>query len=168
MHRAISALGHAGPPPAPLHGAMPEIEGVPRTWAEPIERWFATSTLTPKVRGIFRSVMAKAGRWLAAEHPEIGEPAQWTRTTCAAWVAAVDRMQVGDYVQRQAGLSKRGGKPLSPRTKAGYLTATRTVFRDVQEWGWIPQRFNPARALATPRSVQALLGPNPRVIADDV
>jgi integrase len=27
---------------------------------------------------------------------------------------------------------------------------------------------HPARALATPRSVQALLGPNPRVIADDV
>ncbi len=168
MHRAISALGHAGPPPAPLHGVMPEIEGVPEAWADLIERWFATSTLTPKVRGIFRSVMAKAGRWLAAEHPEIGEPAQWTRQTCAAWVAAVDRMQVGDYVQRLAGLSKRGGEPLSPRTKAGYLTATRTFFRDVQEWGWIPQKFNPARALATPRSVQALLGPNPRVIADDV
>jgi len=30
MHRAISALGHARPPPAPLHGVMPEIEGVPR------------------------------------------------------------------------------------------------------------------------------------------
>jgi integrase len=147
---------------------MPEIEGVPQAWADLIERWFATSTLTPKVRGIFRSVMAKAGRWLAAEYPEIGEPVQWTRQTCAAWVAAVDRMQVGDYVQRQAGLSKRGGKPLSPRTKAGYLTATRTFFRDVQEWGWIPQKFNPARALATPRSVQALIGPNLRVIADDV
>jgi len=168
MHRAISALGHAGPPPAPLHGVMPEIEGVPLAWADLIERWFATSTLTPKVRGIFRSVMAKAGRWLAAEHPDIGEPAQWTRQTCAAWVAAVDRMQVGDYVQRQAGLSKRGGQPLSPRTKAGYLTATRTFFRDVQEWGWIPQKFNPARALATPRTIAAIIGPNPRVIADDV
>ena len=77
-------------------------------------------------------------------------------------------MHVGDPVQRQAGLSKRGGSPLSPRTKAGYLTATRTFFRDVQEWEWIPQKFNPARALATPRSIQALIGPNPRVIADDV
>ena len=44
-------------------------------------------------------------------------------------------MQVGDHVQRRAGLSKRGGEPLSPRTKVGYLTATRTFFRDVQEWG---------------------------------
>ena len=74
----------------------------------------------------------------------------------------------GDYVQRTHGLSKRSGEPLSPRTKAGYLTATRTVFRDFQEWEWMPRRFDPTTALATPRSVLALVGPNPRVIADDV
>jgi hypothetical protein len=34
--------------------------------------------------------------------------------------------------------------------------------------GWIPRRFDPARALATPRSIRALIGPDPRVIADDV
>ncbi|MER7000653.1 tyrosine-type recombinase/integrase [Streptomyces sp. NPDC000410] len=77
-------------------------------------------------------------------------------------------MTVGEHVQRRAGLDKRGGKPLSPRTKAGYLTATRTFFRDCQEWEWIPRRFDPVRALATPRSVAALIGPNPRVIADDI
>jgi integrase len=77
-------------------------------------------------------------------------------------------MTVGEHVQRRAGLDKRGGKPLSPRTKAGYLTATGTFFRDCQEWEWIPRRFDPVRALATPRSVAALIGPNPRVIADDI
>ncbi|WP_157777888.1 hypothetical protein [Nocardia terpenica] len=82
--------------------------------------------------------MAKAGRWLVAEHPETTEPGQWTRQTGAAWVGAMDRLNVGDYVQRTVGLSKRSGKPLSPRTKACYLTATRTVFRDMQEWEWIP------------------------------
>lgn len=30
------------------------------------------------------------------------------------------------------------------------------------------RRFDPARALATPRSVKALIGPAPRVIAADV
>ncbi|MFI7470611.1 hypothetical protein [Nonomuraea sp. NPDC049646] len=30
------------------------------------------------------------------------------------------------------------------------------------------RRFDPARALATPRSIAALLAPNPRVIADDI
>jgi hypothetical protein len=146
LHKALFALGHAGPPPKSIHAVMPDIEGVPPAWVEMIERWYATSTLAPKVRGSYRSIMAKAARWLAAEHPDITEPGLWTRETCGSWVAAIDRMTVGDYVQRQAGLDKRGGKPLSPQTKAGYLTATRTFFRDAQEWGWITRRFDPARA----------------------
>ncbi len=76
---------------------MPAIEGTAETWSTWVERWFATSTLTSKGRGIFRGAMSKAGRWLAAEHPQIAEPGQWTRQTCAAWVAAVDRLTVGDY-----------------------------------------------------------------------
>ena len=81
------------------------------------QRWYDTSTLSPKVRAIIRSMIAKAGRWLAAEHPEITEPGQWTRQTCAAWVAAVDRMRVGDYVQRHDGLGARAGtrSPHAPR-----------------------------------------------------
>src|SRR4030088_2346575 len=114
------------------------------------------------------TLIAKAGRWLAAEHPEITEPDQWTRETCAAWVAAVDRMAVGDYVQRRDHLRDRAGKPVAPRTKAHMLMATRTFFRDCQEWEWFPRRFDPSRALAVPRSVSALIGTDPRVIADDV
>src|SRR6476660_2595009 len=41
-------------------------------------------------------------------------------------------------------------------------------FRDCQEWDWIGRRFDPNRALAVPRSVAALIGTNPRVIADEV
>jgi hypothetical protein len=58
------------------------------------------------------------------------------------------------------------GKPLAARTKEGYLTAVRVFFRDLQEWAWVPRRFNPRRDLATPRAVRALIGPDPRVIAD--
>ncbi len=168
IQRAVATLGFCEPPSMSKFGSMPKIEGTPAKWADWVERWYTTSTLTPKVRGIFRGAMAKAGRWLVDQHPEIIEPSQWTRQTCAAWVAAVDRMNIGDYIQRKHGLSKRSGNPLSPRTKAVYLTATRTVFRDFQEWEWMPRRFDPAKALATPRSVLALIGPNPRVIADDV
>jgi hypothetical protein len=39
-------------------------------------------------------------------------PADWTRLTCAAWVAALDGMNVGDYLQRTIGLEDRVGKPL--------------------------------------------------------
>ena len=45
--------------------------------------------------------------------------------------------------------------------------ATRMFFRDCQEWDWIPRRFDPHRALAVPRSVSAMIGTNPRVIADE-
>ncbi len=42
----------------------------------------------------------KAGRWLAVEHPAVVEPAAWTRDLCAAYVAAIDRMHVGEFAQR--------------------------------------------------------------------
>ena len=45
---------------------------------------------------------------------------------------------------------------------------SRIFFRDLQEWEWIPRRFDVATALRTPRSINALLGPDPRVIADDI
>ena len=41
-------------------------------------------------------------------------------------------------------------------------------FCDCQEWGWIRRRFDPSLALATPNSIQALIGPRPRIIADDI
>jgi integrase len=168
LQRVVATLGHCDPPVRTGYNHAPDIEGTDPAWAEWIERWYATSTLTPKVRATIRTIMAKAGRWLAVEHPEITEPHQWTRATCAAWVAAVDRMSVGDWVQRRDALGDRVGEPISPRTKAHNLMATRTFFRDCQEWEWIPRRFDPNRALAVPRSVAALIGTNPRVIADEV
>jgi hypothetical protein len=77
-------------------------------------------------------------------------------------------MNVGDYVQRTIGLADRLGKPLEAPSKAGQITALRTFFRDCQEWEWLPRRFDPLRALAIPRSITARLGPDPRVIADEV
>jgi integrase len=168
LQRAAAGLGYCDPPVRTGRSHMPTIEGADPAWAGWVERWHATSPLTPKVRGIIRTIMAKAGRWLAAEHPEVTEPGQWTRHTCAAWVAAIDRMRVGDYVQRTDSLAGRAGTPISPRTKAHLLMATRTFFRDCQEWEWTPRRFDPARALAVPRSISVLIGTNPRVIADEV
>lgn len=168
LQRAVAALGHCDPPVRTGYNHAPGIDGTDEAWASWVQRWHDTSTLTPKVRAIVRTIMAKAGRWLAAEHPEITAPGQWTRATCAAWVAAIDRMAVGDYVQRLDHIHARAGTPISPRTKAHNLMATRTFFRDCQEWEWIPRRFDPSRALTVPRSVAVLIGTNPRVIADDV
>jgi len=168
VHRAIAALGFVDPPVRSNGLPTPQIEGIDSLWQEWVERWIATSTLTLKVRQTFRTILFKVGRWLMQHHPDIREPAQWTRELCAAYVAQVERMCVGDYVQRRDALGDRVGRPLSARTKAGYIVAVRTFFSNCQEWEWIPRRFDPARALATPRSILALTGPNPRVIADDI
>lgn len=168
LQKVVADLGHCEVPVRPGFNHAPGITGTHPTWAEWVERWYDTSTLTPKVRAIIRTLMAKAGRWLAIHHPEITEPGQWTRATCAAWVAAIDRMAVGDYTQRRDALGDRGGTPIAPRTKAHILMASRTFFRDCQEWEWIPRRFDPARALAVPRSISTLIGTDPRTIADDV
>ena len=111
LQRVVASLGYCDPPVRPGYNHAPGIEGTDPAWAGWVERWHATSPLTPKVRAIIRTIVAKAGRWLAAEQPGITEPGQWTRETCAAWVAAVDRMAVGDYVQRQDHLHGRRARP---------------------------------------------------------
>jgi integrase len=168
MQRAVAQLGFCDPPQPMTGRHSARASGGAQEWATWVERWYDTSTLTPRARGSVRSTLFKVGRWLQAEHPKAADPATWTRQTCAAWVAALDRMNVGDYVQRTAGLGDRLGKPLEPASKSTQLSAVRTFFRDCQEWEWLPRRFDPQRALGTPRSIAALLGPDPRVIADEV
>ena len=60
-------------------------------------------------------------------------------------------MSVGDWVQRRDALGGRLGEPISPRTKAHNLMATRVFFRDCQKWEWIPRRFDPNRAGPAPQ-----------------
>jgi integrase len=169
VQRSVAALGFCHPPVLANCGSRtPRAGGAPAIWTEWVDRWHATSTLTPKTRGNVRANLLKIGRWAAAEQPDAADPANWTRQTCAAWIGALDRMNVGDYTQRTVGLKDRIGEPLQAPTKAGRIAAARTFFRDCQEWEWLPRRFAPERALATPRSIGALLGPNPRVIADDI
>jgi len=167
LQRSLSALG-LGDMPAQPGASAPLIEGVHPIWQHWVERWGAASPLARRTRRHARTWLLKAGRWLATTHPTVQEPAAWTRELCAAYVAAVDRMCIGEHIQRSAGLASRVGQPLSVRSKEAYLGVMRQFFRDCQEWGWIPRRFDPARALATPRSIKALIGPDPRVIADDV
>jgi integrase len=76
-------------------------------------------------------------------------------------------MRVGDYTQILRAPAGREGAPLAARSKDALIKAVRQFFRDCQEWEWIPRRFDPGRALATPSSIKALIGPDPRVIADD-
>jgi integrase len=143
-------------------GAM---AGVATEWSEHIERWRRTSTL--ETRDHLRLHLYKAGRWLEAHHADVVSPALWTRNLCAEYVAAVTRMRVGEFSVRTIALP-RAGQLLSPRAMSAELSALRTFFWDCQEWDWIPRHFDPSRSLALPRNIKALIGRNPRVIADGV
>jgi hypothetical protein len=168
VQRAVAELGFRDPPQRLTGRHSARASGGPPAWKAQVEHWHGTSALSPRARDSVRATLLKAGRWLEAEQPEAAGPASWTRRTCAARAAAAGRMKAGDYVQRTAGLKDQIGKPLEAATKAGHLAAPRTFFRDLQEREQIPRRFDPARALAVPRSIAALLGPDPRVIADDI
>ena len=168
IHRALAALGHAAPPVSPQSHLRHSTEPAIATWAGWVARWHDTSTLSVKVRQVHRSLLVQVGRWMVAEGVAAMSPELWTRETCAAWVARVDRLRTGDYGPAGMPGDARAGQPLRPASKAGYLNAIRAFFRDCQEWGWIERRFDPRTALATPRSVKNLIGPNPRIIADDI
>lgn len=142
--------------------------GVAPEWADWVERWQGTSALAKSSRAKVRDCSLRAGRWLAEKHPEIVQPEQWTRELAAEYVAAVDRMRIGEYVWREDIVRGEIGRPLSARTKERQLGSMRQIFRDSQEWGWLKVGFNPDRAFATPRSIKAMIGPDPRTIADDV
>ena len=79
-------------------------------------------------------------------------------------------MLVGEFSTRPNTdyMRRRSGGQLLPRTKAHLIWAPRRFFNDIQEWEWIERRFDARRAFRLPRSIGALIGPDPRVIADEV
>ncbi|NMM04467.1 tyrosine-type recombinase/integrase [Paraburkholderia sp. RP-4-7] len=148
--------------------AAARIAGIAADWVAMVERWEATSTLAAASRRQFRNMILKAGRWLKDRHPEVTSADQWTRELAAEYVGDVDRMRVGDYIWHTANISNGLGKPITARSKNALLGSMRCFFADAQEWEWIPRRFDPTRAFATPRPVKSLIGPAPRTIADDL
>ncbi len=174
LSRALADLGIVdGPLPHELRAYQARrrdqrVTGVNPEWAAWVERWEATSTLAPKTRETGRHWLLKIGRWLRAQHPDSAGPEQWTSALAAEAVAALDRMQVGEYTQAHPHALGAPGRPLTPRSKSAALHAMSVAFRDAQDWEWIPRRFTPHRSFAVPRSVSALINPSPRVIADDM
>ena len=142
-------------------------DGVRPEWLDYCQRWRATSTSAPGTREHVYYRILKCGRWLADKHPELAGPADISRAVALEYVTAVDRMTIGEWADPNANYVQPLGNPLKPRAKASHLSAMRHFIRDLQEWEWIPRRFDPARTLALPRSVRMLIGPAPRVVADD-
>lgn len=174
IQRLSLVLSELGFIEAPLRGSLPSngrspdlTANVDKRWVKYVERWFATSTFALRTRTEVRYMLLKAGRWVTTVHPEFASPDLWTREAAAQWVAAVCRMRVGEWHNQPRRITEHG-KPLSARAMVGHLAMVRLFFRDCQEWEWFPRRFDPRRCLRPPSSVARLIGPNPRVIADDI
>lgn len=174
LSRALAGLGIISHPllhPMKAASDRPQGDarmGVSPEWVEWVERWRATCTFQPGTRRRHYHMLLKAGRWVTAVHPECVSPARWTRQLAAEWVATVCRMTIGEWTQRNRRDQKRFGKPLSAKARAHHLSSLSTFFRDIQEWEWIPRRFDQRRCFGAPRSLRALISPNPRILADDV
>lgn len=140
-------------------------EGVHPTWLSWCQRWRDHTANALRTKRNVYYILLMVGRWLAHHHPDITSPNQWTAELSVEFVAAVDQMKVGDWraVHRRHPVNQVG-KPLLPRSKAAILNRLRQFLRDCQEWEWIPVRFSLVRYLRTPRSIRALIGPDPRVI----
>lgn len=169
VSRVLVHLGMLSHPIAPSSSqkATASPQQVPAVWAQWCQRWHATSTLAASTRSGIYSKLLTVGRWLAQVHPEIESPEQWTREVALEFAAAVDRLTVGAWAHRSLP-AHIVSKPMKPKAKVHHFSSMRIFFRDLQQWEWIPRRFDPFRCFATPRSIKALVGPDPRVIADDV
>jgi hypothetical protein len=173
--RALVALGilPAASPLAETAGdraTEAAADGVPAGWLSWCRRWRARSTLAPRTRKGHYCNLLVTGRWLGRSRPDLADPRDWTYETAAAYVAAVDRMVVGEWSHPLAHArgSGRAGQPLAPNTKEGLLRSLSAFFRDCQDWGWLRRRFDPRGAFRAPHSVRAAIGPRPRVIAQDL
>ena len=137
-------------------------------WACLIQAWHDTSTDSVDVRKRKKGAVAKAARWAAEKYPDAPCAQHWTRNTAIAYVAAVTRMLAGQWQHPMIKSTPNRGKPLRAAYQMVLLTDLRSFFSDCHDWGWFPISFNPDRYLATPKSVLAKRGPNPKPIALDL
>ncbi|WP_449507640.1 tyrosine-type recombinase/integrase [Enterobacter ludwigii] len=144
------------------------ISNVPTEWLSWCERWRATSLLRPSSIEACWYVLLKCGRWLADSYPEFVSPADWTREIAMEWVIVACKMKVGEWANPGGMYRDRRGKLMKPSARVGMLRHVRTLFHDLQEWGWIPVKFSPERVFRAPRSLSSQIGPDPRIVSDDL
>jgi hypothetical protein len=146
ISRALCALGIIEHPLPEARVVPPQWKGstadIAPEWLSWVERWRKQSTLQSTEHAYYQ--LLKVGRWLKSCHPEVVSPADMTPEIAAEFVAAVNEMKIGEWIQVHHP-PDRLGQPLLPRAKNSLLGALRYFLHDCQEWRWIPLRFNPLR-----------------------
>jgi integrase len=174
ISRVLTKIGSFPEPieierPFIVKAELPTVtDGVPPEWARLCRRWLDTATYSLRNRRKSYYFLLNLGRWLAKTHSNVKSPADWTRELAAEAVGVTCRWLAGDWSMESPIHIKNRGRVLAASTYAGRLSILRVFFRDLQEWEMIPRRFDPIRSFTTPKSVLAKIGPNPRIISDDV
>lgn len=172
--RVLASMGTISEPlaikyPMPDKKSSPALtSGICADWARFCRLWFDRSTYEKKQRNRGYYFLLNIGRWLAQVHPEVTTPADWTRSLAAEAVSVIGQWHGGDWGSIDPVHVKSRGQVLAPSTRASRISTLRIFFRDLQEWELIPRRLDPYRSFVTPKSLLALIGPNPRIIADDI
>jgi integrase len=142
--------------------------GVPEEWMRLCTLWYDRSAYAQRSRAMSFYFLLNVGRWLGHTHPEASSPADWNRDLACELVSVLCQWHGGDWCSVDPTHVKSRGKILAPSTRASRISTLRIFFRDLQEWELIPRRFDPMRHMTAPKSLVGLIGPNPRVIADDI
>ena len=139
-------------------------------WMDWCRRWLQTSTLRERSRQASYNALLRVGVWLAKTHPEVTGPEQWTVDICAEFVAAVDRLVIGEWSCSSFDYRfvPSVGKPLRPQSKIFALQVVRRFLADAQNWEWVRLRCNPRYHLATPRTILQHCKVDPRTIDDAI
>lgn len=97
-----------------LRLAGKSIEGIDPVWVSGCRRWRDTSTLRPRTRESNYSFMLRTGIWLTREQLWVNSPVDWNTSTCAALIAEIDQMTVGEWALESAlGTKLKGlGQPM--------------------------------------------------------
>jgi len=174
LGRLSRALEHMGliDGSLPRSGTQPDItgrmntDGIAPEWTDWCICWYRFSELETRTKNNYLHVLLRTGRWLAEVHPEITTPHQWTSKLAAEYIASLEEIRVGDFVDAQHTktiLPGAFGKPLSARSKDRHFAIMRAFFKDLQdEPHLIPRRFDPVRLFRTPRAIRNQISPNPR------
>ena len=141
------------------------LAGIAPEWATYCERWLQTSSLKEGTRKYRYYLLLKAGRWLSANYPDVISPEQWTRDIAIAYVAAVDKMSVGDWTVECR--LQTAGKPLFARSKAQRIRAVQAFFLDAHSWDWFAIRFDPNRCFVLSRTLRNAMSIKTLKVIDD-
>jgi integrase len=137
-------------------------------WVDMLERWLNTSTryLDTRTRHVYG--LLKVCRWDMEMYKTNAGPENWTRETCLELINSIENWTVGEFAGFKKPQLDTFGNPLAPATKIGLLGMLKGFFIDIQDWEWIPRKFDPNRYLKSPTRLNKLLGPDPKVIEDAV